>query len=100
MIKYKSTETGKEYDTLKEATEAEVVFAENKRVAEEETKALNEKIKKAYDNMTGTRKTLNEARRAYQKAVDEYYAIVDKRNGSDKNDYSDAFHSFFRSLFD
>ena len=98
MIKYKSTETGKEYDTLKEATEAEVVFAENKRVAEEETKALNEKIKKAYDNMTETRKTLNEARRAYQKAVDEYYAIVDKRKDTNQHDYSDAFDNFFRSI--
>lgn len=98
MIKYKSTETGKEYDTLKEATEAEVVFAENKRVAEEEARVLNEKIKKAYDHMTETRKTLNEARRAYQKAVDEYYAIVDKRKSTNKNDYSDAFDNFFRSL--
>ena len=100
MIKYKSTETGEEYDTLKEATEAEVVFAENKRVAEEEARVLTDKIKKAYDHMTETRKTLNEVRRAYQKAMDEYYAIVDKRKSTNKNDYSDVFTRLFGNLFD
>ena len=35
MIKYKSTETGKEYDTLKEATEAEVALKEQKKADEE-----------------------------------------------------------------
>ena len=58
---------------------------------------MNEAIKNAYDKMNETRKTLEAARKAYQEAVDEYYATVDKRKTS--RDAFSAYDSFFKSIF-
>lgn len=93
MIKYKSTETGKEYDTLKEATGAEIALKEKKKAEEEEAMALQKAIDKAYVKMI-------DKRREYLQAEEEFNAIAERRKAYTDHLFilSDVFRDLVTSI--